>query len=121
MSRIRCRSIALMGTAAILPGVWFSAQDHTTPASPHASAAVAHVEPLPLTGHPRDVMRQVVRGAGDQAVARVSPVTASVVFVGSLGGVARAESIVQQATFIHHMIIGRDSASVSPPSQLLTC
>lgn len=125
MTRIRCSSTALVGAAAILLGVWFSTPDYSTPASPRASVAVAHAEPKLLTDHPGDVMRQVARGASDQAVASVSPVVASAVFVSSLGGVARTESVVLPATFVHHMIIGRDSATVSPQPQpqpqLLSC
>jgi hypothetical protein len=121
MSPIRRRTIALAGAPAILLGTWFFAPSHSAPAPPHASVAIVRVPAQQPAGYSSGVVRQIARGLGDQAVGDVSLDVASAVLVNALGGVTRAEGMVQQVTFIHHMVIGSDSASVSQQPQLLTC
>lgn len=103
MSLIR-NSFVLVGALPLVlgAGVWFSSPGHSTPAPPHARAAVARVEP-------------------QQGVAGASPVIVSATFVIGTGGMVMDEAVIVLTTFIHHMVIGSDSASVSPQPQLLTC
>ena len=113
--------IARAGVPAILMGIWFSAPSHSAPAPPHASVAIVRAQAQQPAAPSSGVMRQIARSRGDQAVGDASPDIATAVLVTALGGVTRAEGMVQQVTFIHHMVIGSDSASVSQQPQLLTC
>ncbi|MBS2545621.1 hypothetical protein KGQ19_01940 [Catenulispora sp. NL8] len=101
MSRICRRSTALISALTILVGVLCLSLGHSVPAAPRASAAISRAS-VAVARDQIQAQREVALGADDQVVADELPV-------------------VEPATFIHHMIIGPDSAEASQQPQPLTC
>lgn len=103
MAQIARRSVTALGALPVVMGVLASSPGHL-PAGPPAGPAVV-----------RAGVVQAQQPLADRSLGMAGFVAAL-----SVGDQPAAE-VVQPATFIHHMVISRDSASDGWPPQLIVC